>query len=376
MKKIIVLGTGILLALNFFVQPVQAKSIKIGVIFPFTGQLAVYAEDARRALDFAADEINAAGGIKGKKVEFIYEDSMGTPKGGVSAAQKLIEINKVDAIIGCLFSSVVLAVKPIVTANKVVLVAPMASNPGIYSGTKYIFSLTPTDNDNTYLMAKYSIEVLGKKTLGTLYMLNDSGIGSDKLIRRWWKHFGGKVLIHESFTPGSTDFRTQLTKIKGANPDTLYINVTWREGVKVLKQMAEMGLKMQVISNSQVREPKLVKLAGSAAEGMVFTTPYKGMRDEDRQIREGYKKAFTERYKQPPAIVGWTTYDCARVLFEAMKRGGTRGDSLRNEIAKLNIPGVFGRIWFRKDGSPIKDMEMWKVEGGKFVSLNFVGHAP
>jgi branched-chain amino acid transport system substrate-binding protein len=376
MKKSVAFGLAVFLSVVMSVGSVGAQPIKIGVIFPFTGQMAVYAEDARRALDFASDEINGGGGIKGRKVEFIYEDDTGTPKGGVAAAQKLIEINNVDAIIGCLFSSVVLAVKPIVTEKKVVLVAPMASNPDVYTGTRYIFSLTPTDNDNCYVNAKYCRQVLGRKTLGTLYMLNDSGISSDRYVAQWWEHFGGKVLVRENFTPGATDFRTQLTKIREASPDTIFIHVTWREGVKVLKQITEMGLKMYVTANSQVNEPKLLELGGESAEGLTFTTAYVGDRPEDKEVKEKYEKAFTARYKQPPAIVGWNTYDCARVLFEAMKRGGTRGDSLRNEIAKLNIPGAFGRIWFREDGSPIKDVEMFVVKNNKFVKLNFVDHAP
>ena len=376
MKRRAISFVVVFLALTLCAGPVFAKDIKIGVIFPFTGQMAVYAEDARRALDFAKDEINGAGGINGKKVEFIYEDSTGTPKGGVAAAQKLIEINNVDAIIGCLFSSVVLAVKPIVTNNKTVLVAPMASNPEIYAGTRYIFSLTPTDNDSAYVNAKYCIEKLGKKTAGTLYMMNDSGITWQNFVADWWKKLGGRVLIQESFTPGSTDFRTQLTKIKNADPETLFIHVTWREGVKVLKQIKEMGLKVHPTANSQVNEPKLLELAKEAAEGLMCTIAHVRGTEEDKQLKERYEKAFTKRYKQPPAIVGWNTYDCARVLFEAMKRGGTRGDSLRDQIVKLNIPGVFGRIWFRKDGSPIKELEVWQVKGGELVSLNYVDHAP
>lgn len=376
MKREGILGLLVFLGLCFLVSPAQAGDIKIGVIFPFTGKMAIYGEDGRRALDYAMDEINAAGGIKGNRVEFIYEDSTGTPKGGVSAAQKLIQIDKVDAIIGTLFSSVTLAVKPIVTTHKIVVVAPMASNLKIYSGTKYVFSVTPTDNDITYVNAKYCRQVLGKKTLGTLYMMNDTGIDKDRLITKWWTYLGGKVLIHENFLPGSTDFRTQLTKIRAANPEVLYLDVTWREGVKVLKQLAEMKMKMHVAATSQVREPKLLELAGEAAEGMTFTTAYQGGTQEDKALKEKYEKGFKARYNQPPKIVAWRTYDCARVVFEAMKRGGRKGDSLRDEIVKLNIPGVFGHIQFREDGSPIKDQSIWKVEKGQFVEVGFVDHAP
>lgn len=376
MKKAIIYTFVAVLATAVLISSAQAKVIKIGVIFPFTGPMAVYAEDAKRALDYAQDEVNAVGGINGNEVKFIYEDSAGTPKGGVSVAQKLIEIDKVDVIIGTLFSSVTLAVKPILNAKKVVLVAPMASNPHIYADTKYVFSLTPTDNDNCYVNAKYCTQVLKKKSLGTLYMMNDSGIDSDRLISKWWEHFGGEVLIRESFKPGSTDFRTQLTKIREKNPDVLYLNVTWREGVSALKQISEMNLKLHITANSQVREPKLLELAGTAAEGMTFTDTHIGGTEEDKKLREKYEKEFTARYKQPPAIVGWNTYDCTRVVFEAMKKGATRGDHLRDTINKLNIPGVHGPIRFREDGSPIKDTTVWIVKDGKLVQLDFIDRAP
>ena len=338
--------------------------------------MAVYAEDAKRALEFAQDEINATGGIKGKEVKFIFEDDTGTPKGGVSAAQKLIEIDKVDAIIGCLFSSVVLAVKPIITTNQIVLLAPMAGDPRIYGETKYVFSLTPTENDNCYVNAKYCRQVLKKQSLGSLYMLSDAGIYSDESITKWWQHFGGKVLIRESFKPGDTDFRAQLTKIRQSNPEVLYINVTWREGVNVLKQISEMNLKCHVTANSQVREPKLLKLAGKAAEGMTCTTSHTGGTDGDKKLRERFEKEFTARYKHPPQIVAFNTYDCTRVLFEAMKRGARKGDNLRDTISKLDIPGVYGHIRFRDDGSPRRDTAMWVVKEEKFVELNYVDTAP
>ena len=354
----------------------QAKVIKIGAIYPFTGQQAVYAEDAKRALDFAQDEINAAGGINGNEVKFIFEDDAGTPKGGVSAVQKLIEIDKVDAIVGSIFSSVVMAMKPIVTAHKVVLLAPMASHPDIYSGTKYIISLTPTDNDNTYVNAKYCTQVLKKKTLAILYMLNDTGIASGGFMVKWWEHFGGKVLVQESYTPGSTDFRTQLTKIREANPDVTFMCVTWREAVNILKQFSEMNLKCHVTANSQVREPKLLELVGQVAEGMNCTTEYIGGTEDDRKLRDKFEKEITARYKQPPQIVAYNTYDCTRALFEALRRGATKGESLRNTIVSLDIPGVYGHIRFREDGSPKGDTAMWVVKDGKFVELNYVDCAP
>lgn len=281
-----------------------------------------------------------------------------------------------DVIIGDLFSAVVLAMKPIITSNKVVLMAPMASNPNVFSGTKYLFSMTGSDNDYSYILSKYSIQVLKKTTLGNLYMMNDSGIDSDRLMAQWWEYLGGKVLARESFAPGATDYRTQLTKIRTANPEVLYISVSWREGANILRQLTEMNLKMQITANSSVKEPKLIELVGTAAEGVIFTDAYAGLQEEDKKVREGFEKRFNDRYKRAPGIVAYRTYDCARVVLEAMKRGGIKGDALRDTIVKLDIPGVSGHIRFREEGSPIRDAAMWTIKNGQFVELNYIGHAP
>lgn len=376
MKKGLVMVSISILAILFLTNSVLAKVIKIGAVFPFTGQLAVHAEDAKRTLELAQDEINALGGINRDEIKFIYEDSGGTPKGGASAAQKLIEIDKVDMIIGDLFSSVVLAMKPIITSKKVILLAPMASHPNIWPGTKYIFTMMATDNDYGYVIAKYCSQVLKKKTLSTLYMMNDTGIESDRMMAKWWEHFGGRTLVRESFSPGSTDFRTQLTKIRSDSADVVYMNVTWREGANILKQAFEMNVKTQFAANSQIKEAKLLELSGSAAEGVIFVTPHTGATEEDKKVKGEFEKNYMEKYKQPPGIVSYATYDCTKVIFEALRRGAKTTDEIRETIVKLDIPGVFGHIRYREDGSPKKDAEMWIIKEGKFIELNYADHAP
>lgn len=369
---------GVLILTVFSVSAVYAAPVKIGVILPLTGQMAAYGEDGRRAIELARDELNAAGGINGEPVEIIFEDSGGTPKGSTAATLKLIEIDKVVALAGGLFSSEILAMKPILNQHKIVLMTPMASNPRLYEDTRFLFSMTPTDHNQTWLNSKYYIQVVGIKTLGSLYMNTDNGIDSDALLTKYWEQFGGKVLVHESFNPGSTDFRTQLTKIKAANPEFLYINATWKEAVKIFQQISEMNIKMRLGGNSQIREQKLIEMAGSAVEGVTLTdqTSLEGWSTEDKALRDKFEKGFNDRFKTPPAIVAYKAYDMMRALFAGIKIGGIKGEELRNAIVKLNIPGVVGAIRFRESGAPIKESAMLIIKDGKFVELNYSGIAP
>lgn len=379
MKKRIVCILSIITTLVFSIGSVQAKSIKVGVILPLTGQIAMYGEDGKRGLDLALENINAAGGINGDQVKFIYEDSIGTPKGAVSAAQKLININKVDALIGCLFSTVALAVKPIAEEKGLVFASPTAANPALFKDNigdkKYFFSLGPLPDDEIFILSKYFTKKLGKRTLGVLYMMNDTGLADLELLKKWMPKNGGKVVISESFNPGATDFRTQLTKIKAANPDILYINTAIKEGVKAIRQISELNLKSQIAANSQLKSTEFLDLAGKDAEGMLASFPH-GESDQTKQLLDEFNKKFNEKYSSKPQFAALQCNDIAVAVFAAMEKGGSRGKAMRDAMNTLNIPGINGMIKFREDGSAIRDANMWQVKNGDFISLEYFGHAP
>lgn len=379
MKKGTIFILSILLTLVFATGPVQAKEIKIGIILPLTGQVAMYGEDGKRGLDLALENINTSGGIKGQKVKLIYEDSTGTPKGAVSAAQKLININKVDTIIGCLFSTVALAVKPISRQKGLVFASPTAANPELFNDNigekKFFFSLGPLPDDEIYILSKYFTEKLNKKTVGVLYMLNDTGLADLALYKKWLPKFGGKVVISESFNPGATDFRTQLTKIKAANPDILYMNTSIKEGVKAVRQISELKLESQIAANSQLRIQDFLDLAGKDAEGMIMSSPH-GESDKTKKLLDDFNKHFIKKYETKPNFAALQCHDIALAVFAAMEEGGPRGKELRDAMNVLNIPGINGMIQFRENGSAIRSANIWKVKEGKFFSMDYIGQAP
>ena len=352
----------------------QAQTIKIGFIFPLTGQAALYGDQAKRVCQFAADELNASGGISGRKVEFIFEDDTGTPKGGVSAAQKLIDIDKVSAIVGSLFSSIVLAVKPIVTEKQVVMFAPLASHPGVFGDHNWVFSLDASPDDSSYVISKYWTEVKKAKKLAMLYTMTDNALAQSKFMDKWWKNFSGTVVANESFNAGSNDYRLQLSKIKAAKPDYIWFNATYQDAILIVRQMAELGITTPLCISPELEEPKFIEAVGKLLEGrLVSVGPAENLSGTSKAAKQAFDKKWIELYGSEPEVVPRFTYDALQVLFAAMKKGGTSGEALRSAIVGMMREGVTGTIKMADDGGSGRENGIRILRDGKFVPLEWTG---
>ena len=352
----------------------QAQNIKIGFMFPLSGQAALHGDQAKRACQFAADELNAAGGINGKKLEFIFEDDTGTPKGGVSAVQKLIEIDKVSAIVGGLFSSIVLAVRPIVTEKKVVMFAPLASHSDIFGEHNWIFSLDASPDDSSYVICKYWAEVKKSKRLAMLYTMTDNQLASSKFIDKWWKKFGGTVVANESFTAGSNDYRLQLSKIKASRPDFVWFDTTYQDAILIVRQMAELNITTQLCISPQLEEPKFIEAVGKLLEGRLTSVgPAENLSETSKAAKQAFDKKWIELYSAEPEVVPRFTYDACQILFAAMKKGGTSGEGLRSAIVGMTREGITGTIKMADDGGSGRENGIRILQNGKFVTQEWTG---
>jgi branched-chain amino acid transport system substrate-binding protein len=202
-KKHIIIGAVLLLAViaGACLQDTQSDEIKIGAILPLTGEAAEYGEDAKLGIDLAVEEINAAGGINGKMIQVVYEDSQATPSQGVAAIQKLITVDKVPVIIGAMASSVTLAIAPIAEENKVVLLSPASTAPQITEAGDYIFRNEVSDAYGGKAQAELTWDELGIKNVAILCINNDYGVGTADTFK---KNFGtsfysGTVFITRLF---------------------------------------------------------------------------------------------------------------------------------------------------------------------------------
>ena len=252
----------------------EEKVVKIGGLMPLSGDGAKYGQSAKSGIDLAIEGINAKGGVKGHKIEVIYEDSQGLPTTGVSAFQKLITSNEKPAVIGGLFSSVTLAIAPIANREHVVVLSPTSSAPAITKAGDYIFRNCASDIFEGEIMARAAKETLGLTRIAIIYINNDYGVGIKNVFKKEFTVLGGKLVAEEAFPQGATDFRTQITKVKQFNPEAVYI-IGYRELGSLLKQAKELGLNVQFLSTVMFEDPEILKIAGNAnITGTIYAENY------------------------------------------------------------------------------------------------------
>ena len=350
----------------------EQKMIKIGVIFPLTGQVAPDGTQGKNAAMLAVEELNAAGGLLGRKVELVIEDDAASAKGAVSAAQKLVDIDGVQAIIGSLFSSSIIAFRPVTDPKKIPVVAPMASHPNVYSENSFVFSTSPTTKESMEYLAEYWVKERKLTKLATFNGLTDAGVMNQKYIAEAWKKLGGEVVAQESFTPGGVDFRTALTKIKAGEPQVVWMAASFEDGVKIVRQMAEIGLKTLLTSDDQTKNQIFLDGVGDYAEGMVITEPARVIAASAKVKQDAYKKAFSAKYGMEPNVVGVFTYDCCQALFAAIKRAGTlEGDAVRKQLAVTDFEGVSGQVKFLNDGRAMAGTSLMMIKDRKYVPIDY-----
>lgn len=275
MKMRYVLLTLVSCSLFIFVAACQkqpeTKPIRIGAILPLTGDGALYGQQTRAGMDFALDEINGGGGIKGRKVQIIYEDDQLEPKNGVNALQKLAQIDRVPIVIGPVSSGVTLAVAPIANERRVVILSPYASNYKITEAGDYIFRIYPSDAFQGIKDAEVTWDIRCRSA-AIFHVNSDYGIGLRNIFKQKYMELRGTIAVEESFEAGAADFRAQLTKIKAAKPDCIFMPGNEKEMGKILIQARELRLDQQFIATDSFLAESIIKEAGKAAEGVIFTT--------------------------------------------------------------------------------------------------------
>lgn len=347
------------------------KPIVIGAVMPLTGDGAKYGERARNAIELALSELNAAGGIDGAKVSVIYEDSEGVPQKGVSAIQKLITLDRVPAVIGGLFSSVTLAMAPVAERKQVVILSPTSSTPKLTDAGDYIFRNCASDLFEGQVMAEAALTKLGISTVAILRVNNDYGVGITDVFREHFTAAGGKIVAEEVYQQGDTNLRAQITKLGAADPkpEAIYM-VGYKELGQALKQSAELGVKAQFLSTVMFEDPEILKIAGSAAEGVIYSARAYDADSKDPAI-QAFVKSYKERYGDTPDIFAAFSYDSMRILALAMKSGGTSSAGIKDALYEIkDFPGACGPTSFDKNGDVTQPAFLKTVRNGRFCWLN------
>lgn len=345
----------------------EPSSYKIGYTAPLTGPNAISGGSALNGALLAAADINAAGGINGRKVEILSEDSAGQPQTGVAAFQKLVNVSKVAATLS-LNSGVVVAEIPVAEQAHSILFDIGSTSPQVKKNAKgYTFSNYPKAEVEGAAEAKFAFETLGAKTAAILSVNVESGQGQRKAIVDSYKGLGGKVVSDQTYKETDTTFQTLLTRVKSAKPDVIILAAQHEAG-KVVKQARELGIKTTILSFSSVVTDEFLQTAGSAAEGSLATSVGWDPNDTSTSV-QNFITNFTKKFNAAPTVYSATSYDAVQLIANGIKANGYSADGIKKFLHTVSdYPGISGKTTIEDDGMPIKPVYFKVVKDGKWVA--------
>lgn len=343
--------------------------ILVGEYGSLTGSEATFGQSTHNAVMMAVDEINAAGGVDGRKIKVLTEDDQSKAEEAANAVTKLISQNNVVAVLGEVASSNSLAAAPICQANKVPMITPSSTNPTVTEKGDFIFRMCFLDSYQGESMANYLTRTLGVKTAAILIdVKSDYSTGLASFFERAFIAGGGRIVGKASYAKGDNDFKAQLTSLRAANPAILYVPGYYNDIGQIAIQARDLGMKMPLVGGDGWESPKLIEIGGQALEGCFYSNHY-FPGDPSPAVRNFVDK-YKERYGQTPDALAALGYDAAKVLADAIRRAGsTDGPALRDAIAATKgFTGVTGAITLGPDRNPVgKKLVIVEVKGGQLT---------
>ena len=326
--------------------------IKVGVLQPMTGDIASMGINTKAAVELAVQEINESGGINGRNIEVVTEDSKCTPADATSAATKLINIDKVVAVIGGLCSSETLAVAPIANQAGVPIISAGSTNPKITEAGDYVFRFIPSDLSQGKFAAEYLVSTLEKKKIAILYCLSDWCAGLKDVARERIPEIGGTVVAEEGYQQDTNDLRSQITKIKAANPDAVYFLGYTKATVIGLKQMKELGLSVPILGGDAWDDVTIPKEAGAAANGARYTLT------DSRQLSDTFVAEIKRRTNgQELDTYSPRGYDIMKKLGEIMRTIGATSEQIKSGLYQVkDYQGVADTYTLDSNGDMVGGM--------------------
>jgi branched-chain amino acid transport system substrate-binding protein len=348
-----------------------SDSILIGEYGSMTGATATYGISTDNGIQLATKDVNAAGGVLGKPIKIELQDDAGQPAQANIAVQKLLS-DKVVAVLGEFASSNSLAAAPLCQTAKIPMVSPGSTNPAVTKVGDYIFRTCFIDPFQGTVCAKFASGTLHAKTAAVITDIkNDYSVGLSKyFIQEFSKT--GKIVDQESYSAGDSDFRSQLTRVKAANPDIIFLSGYYTEVGNIAVQARSLGMKQKFLGGDSWDSPKLVEIGKDAIQGSYFSTHFSAESKDPRVVKfvADYKKQFNA----DPDGISAVAYDGASILYDAIKRAGSTDPAkIRDALAATkDFPGVTGKITIDKDRNAIKPAVILQVQGKDYKYVTTV----
>ena len=348
-------------------------TIKIGEFASLTGKEATYGQAAHKGTLLAIEETNAAGGVLGRKLELVFEDDQSKAGEAATIAKKLISRDKVVAILGEITSGRTLEAAPVAQNAKIPLISPGATAPEVTAKGDYVFRVCFVDSFQGSVMAKFARHSL---KLGRVAVLSSASsaqsVGLAKIFRQRFTSEGGTVVLEQKYSEGDKDFRAQLTAIRGAEVEGIFVPGYYAEAALICKQARDLGLTIPLFGIDGWESVELVNIGGKSVEGAYFSTHYSA--DSNSPAVISFNERFRSRWNSGTDALSALGYDSAKLLLDAIKRAGTtKPAALRDALAATkNFRGVTGTISFDAQRNPTKSAVVLQVKDGQFVFVESV----
>jgi branched-chain amino acid transport system substrate-binding protein len=369
-SPVVVVVVSALSACRLFSQ----TTVKIGEYASLTGKEAAFGQSSHKGTVLAIEELNVAGGVLGRQLELITEDNQSKQGESATIVKKLISRDKVVGILGEVASMRSLEAAPICQAYKVPMISPSSTNPKVTEIGPYIFRVCFIDPFQGTVMAKFARETLKIHRVALLTSVSSAySVGLAKYFKERFIADGGDVVIEQKYTEGDKDFNAQLTAIKAAGVEGIFVPGYYTEAALICRQARELDMSIPLFGGDGWEAPELVQIGGAAVEGCYYSTHY------SPQVDTPEVKAFVAKFKarfdgETPDAMAALGYDSAGVMVDAIRRAGsTEEPAVRDALAATkDYEGVTGKTIMDKDRNPTKSLVVIMVKDGKFKFVQTV----
>lgn len=339
----------------------KGDPIYLGVSGPLTGPNAQYGAQWKQGFDLALDEINGSGGIKGRPLAYLFEDSQSDPRQSVAVAQKFVADKRIVAELGDFSSPASMAASPIYQRAKLVQFGFTNSHPDFTKGGDYMWSNSVSQADEQPLSAAFAVKRLGMKRIAVLHLNTDWGRTSKDIFVKAAKEDGAEIVATEGYMPDEKDFRSTIVRVRDAKPDGLMLVSYYSDAALIARQLQQAGLRLPAVAASSVYSPKFIELGGDAVEGIFTASRY--FPDDPRPQVSNFITKFKKKYDKEPDAFNAYAYDTMILMAQVMRESGTERQAIHDGLSKVkDVPSViFGKATF--------DPQTRRVSGAVSVDL-------
>lgn len=348
---------------------------QFGVMLPLTGEAAAYGIPLQNAIELAVAEINANGGISGKPVELVTEDSKCDPREGATAAEKLVNVDEVRVIFGGACSGETLGAAPITEAGQVILISPSATSPKVTAAGDYVFRLAPSDAGAGEIAAKYAYTTMHYGKIAVISETTDYAQGLREVFTRKYAELGGEIVSDQTFASDASDFRTIALKAQVTSPDAVVLYPqTPDKGILLLKNLRQAGVNKPILTAEVLIGRSVAKEHPYETDGIVgFEQAFNEKRGKSKEFSDSYYAMYREELAFPGFQAG--AYDSVYLMKEAIElnNGVVDTDVIRDYLYNVNsLDGAVGKLTMDSNGDPILSYGVKRVENGKVLDAGTI----